>query len=612
MQDTRLKRRIPSAIGSTLGLGLLLFLSACKEKPTPTETESAGNNGTSAEPGLSQPVQPAIEQAPPRLPPPPDLPVADLASAPTPGAWFRDEARARGIDFTYDSGHRGSFLFPEIVGGGAALFDMDNDGDLDAYIVQAGPISRPAEEWETNRLYANDGDGMFTDATEGSGADDRGYGMGVAAGDFDNDGFADLYVTNMGPNVLLRNAATEAGNQFTVSQNSGAEESLWSTSTAFFDYDRDGFLDLFVANYIFWSEETERECLQPTYGPDYCGPNSYDAPAPDTLLHNNGSGAFDDTSQAMGIRTAFGNGLGCVVADFNSDGWSDIFVANDGMENQLWMNSEGKFFENDALRFGVAVDEDGKKKAGMGTAAADLDDDGDQDLIVVNLDTESDSLFENRNRYFKDSSARYGLRVITRRNTRWGVGFVDFNNDTYLDLFQANGRVERRVDVDRSVRYAEANALLRGGSSSNYFMSTTFGGGTAETLVRTSRAAVFGDIDSDGGIDILVVNRDARVGLLRNVVADRGNFLSLRVIDQHGRDALGAVLKVTLEDGRVLTRVVRTDSSYCAANDPRVHVGLGEHSAISGLSVTWIDGKTEQFGAPSINGEHALRRGLGQ
>jgi len=260
---------------------------------------------------------------------------------------------------------------------------------------------------------------------------------------------------------------------------------------------------------------------------------------------------------------------------------------------------------------GVAVDDDGKKKAGMGTAAADLDDDGDEDLIVVNLDTESDSLYENRGQYFKDSSARFGLRVVTRRYTRWGVGMIDFDNDGALDLYQANGRVERQTDFDAPFLYAEPNSLLSGGHEPNYFQPVEPQGGTAETIIRTSRAAAFGDIDADGGVDVLVVNRDGPATLLRNVVADRGSFVALRVLDEHDRDALGVSVTATLGVDRTVVRTVRSDSSYCAANDPRVHLGLGTLDGVDEVIVTWLDGTSESFGRIPAGSRPTLRRGEG-
>lgn len=574
-----------------------LALAACGGED-PVTSPAAG--GSAAAPGEPSGVPAGPE------------PLRDLSQPSDPRAWFRDEAVARGLEFTYDSGHRGPYLFPEIIGGGAALFDPDVDGDLDAYLVQAGPLQGERETWGPNQLFENDGAGHFTDVTEGSGAGDRGYGQGVAAGDLDNDGDPDLYVTNLEANRVLWNRQAEPdGLRFEAGVDTGAEDANWGVSASPLDFDEDGFLDLFVVNYVFWSLDAERECLQPTYGPDYCSPNAYEAPAPDTLLRNRGDGTFEDVSFAAGVRTAYGNGLGSVALDYDLDGWTDVFVANDGMENQLWRNRAGEGFDNVAQRMGVAVDDDGKLKAGMGTAASDLDDDGDEDLVVVNLGTESDSLYANHGRYFKDSSARYGLRVVTRRYTRWGVGFQDFDNDGNLDLFQANGRVERPVDFDRSIVYSEPNSLLVGGGAETYFEPAELQGGTLESLVRTSRGAAFGDIDADGGVDVLVVNRDGPATLLHNVVSQRGPFVSLRAVDSHGRDALGATLTIQLSGGRTLTRTVRSDSSYASANDPRVHVGLGE-AALQGVAVTWVDGSQERFDPPTPGATTTLRQGAGR
>lgn len=519
-------------------------------------------------------------------------PAAPTSQVPADAPWFEDVASARGLAFTHQSGHRDRFLLPEIMSGGAALFDMDGDGDLDAYLVQSGDARTPAAKDNANRLFRNRGDGHFDDVTAGSGADVTGYGMGVAAGDYDNDGDTDLYVTNLGQNVLLQNDGT--GRFRDVTAAAGVAGSGWSTSATFLDYDADGWLDLFVTRYIDWSVSSELACYSLTGVPDYCAPKNYDAPTANLLFHNNGNGSLTDVSQAAGLRSAVGNGLGVIAADFNADGRADVFVANDGTPNHLWMNQGRGTFADQALVNGVAIDEDGKAKAGMGVHAADVDGDGDEDLLVVNLDSESDSFFRNDGQFFVDATAAAGLRTASRRFTRFGMALVDFDNDGRLDLYEANGRVGLQAEHFSNDPYAEPNLLMRG-SAGGRFEEVRPRGGTATPLIGTSRGAAFGDIDNDGGVDILVANRDAAPSLLRNIVRQRGNWIVFRVVDEHGRDALGAELTATVAN-RTVRRDVRAGYSYLASNDPRVHIGLGADTRVLSVTVRWPTGRRETFG----------------
>jgi len=534
-------------------------------------------------------------------------------------AWFEEIAARAGITFVHTSGHTTKHLLPEIMGGGAALFDFDNDGLLDLYLVQSGRLSAERQDASRrgrseregfsrassgNRLYRNRGNGTFEDVTESSGAGAGGYGMGVTAGDFDNDGFTDLYVTNFGANVLLRNDGR--GRFVDVTAKAGVASNGWSTSAAFLDYDADGWLDLFVTRYLNWQPAAEIECYSLTGMPDYCSPASYDLPSASTLYHNNGDGTFTDVSARAGIAGAVGNGLGVVAGDFNGDGRIDLFVANDRTPNHLWLNQGGGRFQESALAAGTALDQDGTAKSGMGVDAVDADDDGDLDLLVVNLDGEADSFFRNRGTFFNDDTAAVGLRTSSRPFTRFGMAFVDFDNDGYLDLFEANGRVGMQSERYSPDPYAEPSLLFRGLAGPR-FTEVLPRGGTSEPLFATSRAAAFGDIDNDGGVDIVVVNRDGRPYLLHNIVKARGHWLTLRVVDEHGRDAIGA--QVTMKvGGRTIRRDVRAAYSYLASNDPRVHVGLGAETTAHEVTVRWPDGNSQSFGDQSADRVTTVRR----
>ena len=541
----------------------------------------------------------------------PTPPPASASGSPAPGAsapWFADEAVARGLTLRHRSGHAGAtYRLPEIMGGGAALFDMDGDGDLDALLVQSGVLGGP-DTGPRHRLYRNDGSGRFEDVTTGSGVEVPGYGMGVATGDYDGDGDPDLYLTNLGANVLLRN---DGGGRFVdVTSAAGVAGSGWSTSAAFLDIDADGWLDLFVTRYLAWTPERERQCFSLTGVADYCSPKNYDAPTSDLLFRNTGRGTFVDASATAGISAAVGNGLGVVADDVDGDRRPDIFVANDGTPNHLWINQGGGRFTEAALARGVAVDQDGAPKAGMGVHAADVDGDGDNDLLVMNLDTESDSYFRNDGRFFVDATTGIGLRVASRRFTRFGMAMIDFDNDGRLDLYEANGRVGLQGETFAADPYAEPSLLFRGVDGPR-FDEVQPRGGTAAPIVRTARAAAFGDIDNDGGVDVLVANRDELPTLLRNVVAARGHWLQLAVRDARGSDALGAQLTLRV-GGRAIRRDVRTAYSYLAANDPRVHVGLGAETTVPTIDVRWPDGTTERFGPFEADRIVTLRRGTGQ
>ncbi|MCH7546600.1 MAG: CRTAC1 family protein [Planctomycetes bacterium] len=538
--------------------------------------------------------------------------------APTPTnepPWFEEIAESSGIDFRHENGYLDQYLSPENFGGGIALIDIENDGDLDLYFVQSGSLHQDSPQNPPNRLYRNDGDGHFTDITEASGTGDRSYGMGVATGDYDNDGDTDLYITNFGPNVLYRNNGDGTFTDVTDLSNTGDEK--WSVGAAFFDYDSDGDLDLFISNYLYWTPEFERVCLNAFGRRDYCQPQSYEAPALDTLYRNNGDGTFTDVSRPAGIQEDSGNGLGVVCGDFNDDGHVDIYVANDGMKNILWINQGDGTFINRALIAGCAVDQDGHAKAGMGVTAADIDDDGDLDLLVVNLVNEADSFYRNQGTYFTEEAGKLGLNTITRPFTRFGVAFVDFDNDGRIDIYESNGRVGRQTGpfLPGGAPYAEPNVLMTMGNDGR-FEEVTPRGGTAELLVDSSRGAAFGDLDNDGGMDVIVTNLNNRPYLLRNVVPSRGHWVGLRILERTGAAAIGARVRFSAGPRikpRVITRDVRTGYSYVAANDPRIHVGLGKATVISNLTVRWSDGQTESFvGEYPADTYHTLRRGEGR
>ena len=537
---------------------------------------------------------------------------ADARPAPSGDVWFVESARERGIDFRHVNGHAEEYWIPEIMGGGGALFDMEADGDLDAYLVQSGSLQEgaPPAAFE-NRLYANDGKGHFTDVTAGSGTADPRYGMGVACGDADNDGDTDLFVTNVGRNTWLQNEG--AGRFRDVTDAAGSAREGWSTSAAFFDYDRDGALDLFVARYVDWSKGSELPCMDPLGRRDYCSPKSYRAPARSLLYHNLGGGRFEDVSEASGVFSGAATGLGVATGDLDADGWLDVFVANDGMPNHQWRNLGDGRFENVALRVGSGVDSQGVPKAGMGVVAADMDADHDLDVIVVNLRGESDSYYRNEGGYFTDRTPLLALASLSKPFTRFGVALGDFDHDQRLDLYECNGRVEHTRELQSGASYADFYAepnLLMAGQPDGRFAEVLPRGGSDPVLVEISRGVAQGDVDADGDLDLLVVNINAPPHLLLNQVGPRGNWILFRVLEKSGADALNAVLELDV-GGKKLRRDVNPAFGYLSSHDPRVHLGVGALTGVDDVVVRWVDGTRERFGPFPAGREHVLARGRG-
>ncbi|MFQ5591788.1 MAG: CRTAC1 family protein [Phycisphaerae bacterium] len=526
-----------------------------------------------------------------------------------PGVWFEDVVDSSGVSFVHTSGHTGRYWFPEISIGGVGLLDYDGDGYLDIYFVQGGGIDPVPAEKPPNRLYRNKGDWTFEDVTVSSGTGDTGYGSGCTCADYDGDSDVDIYVTNLGPNVLYRNNGD--GTFTNVTASAGVGDASGGASSAFVDYNRDGALDLFIANYLHWSKDKEIECFSASGHRDYCNPMNYRSPARDTLYRNRRDGTFEDVSAEAGLTAVFGNGLGVACADYNLDGRVDIYVANDGMPNQLWLNRGNNRFEDDALFSGCAVNGNGMSEAGMGVAAVDLHDDGDFDLFMSHLRGETNTLYVNQGGVFDDATSAMGVGAPSLGFTGFGLGFADYDNDGRLDLYVANGSVRLPpVQYDAQDPFAQPNLLFRG-TSDGRFEEVMPRGGTSKLLVATSRGAAFGDLDNDGDVDIVVANKDAKPHLLRNIAPRRGNWVQFRVLDRNGGDALGAVLRV--EAGhRKRWYMAQAGYSYCASNDPRVHVGLGEHQRVDAVNVRWPDGTEEAFGHYECGKTYELRRGTGK
>ena len=501
--------------------------------------------------------------------------------------WFTNTATDSGITFRHMSGSSESLFLPEIMGSGVALFDAENDGDLDIYFVQSGGSVDDAQRLG-NELYLNNGTGIFSRVST-SGLEDTGYGMGVAVGDYNADGLVDVFVTNVGDNRLFRNLGDGVFIDDTVTARVGTGG--FSTASTFGDFDADGDLDLFVVNYVEWSVSTERNCYDYGTGArNYCDPGNYNRPTSDVLFKNNGDGTFTDISLESGITSAEGNGLGTIASDFNGDGKLDIFVANDKSPNHLWINQGDLTFRNEAFLRGTAFDDHGIAKAGMGVAARDVDQDLDMDIIVVNIQGETDSYYRNDGAYFTDATAQVGLTRFSRNFTRFGVALFDFNHDGRLDFYEGNGRVTFSVESETEDPYAEPNALFSGGSAVK-FQFVPANQLHEQSLIHTSRAVAAGDIDGNGTVDLVVTNRDALAYLLRNNSPPSGAWIAVDLLNHHGSPDLNARLMLETDLGPYRNEV-QVGGSYLAASSPTVHQTFPTTPVIIRAMVHWSDGTT--------------------
>jgi len=543
--------------------------------------------------------------------------VLAVALAPaSPGPIFIESAAGTGLVFTHVNGASGHFYLPEVMGSGVALFDYDNDGDLDVFLVQGGALGAASAGGPTSRLFRNDltvgADGKrtlhFTDVTERAHAGVRGYGMGVAVGDYDNDGFLDLFVTGFGSTALLHNNGN--GTFTDVTKEAGVGDAEWTTSAAFVDYDRDGYLDLFVARYVDFTIAGNKLCNDSAGARDYCSPRAFH-PVPDRLFRNDGHGHFLDVTAAAGITRAYGNGLGVASGDYNGDGWLDFYVANDGTPNQLWINHRDGTFADEGLLSGAAVNTAGNPEGSMGIASGDFDLDGDEDLFVTNIVRESSVLYLNDGRgNFEDVRARSALGPLTAAFTGFGTDWIDYDNDSWPDLFVANGAVNI-VESERGepLPYRMKNQLFHN-TGKGRFEETSAAGGPAFARAEIGRGAAFGDIDNDGDVDIVVTNNGGPVRLLLNQMGAGSHWLQVRLDQQPGnRFGFGAFVGVERAGRPTLWRRVRTDGSYLSASDVRVHFGLGSSPAVAAVVVQWPDGARERWTDVRGDGVVTLRRG---
>jgi hypothetical protein len=545
---------------------------------------------------------------------------------------FEDVSDAVGLTFTHFSGAAGDRTILEMMGSGGAMFDYDNDGDLDLYLVQGHalprtdpaadpPVPPPPADAPLDRLFRNDlvvrPDGTrdlhFTDVTEASGIRAPGYGMGVATGDYDNDGWVDLYVTNWGSNQLWHNNGDGTFTDATAA--AGVDDPRHSTSASFVDYDRDGWLDLMVVNYIDFTLASSQTCRNPSSaGIDYCGPQAYKG-TPDSLFRNRGDGTFEDVSESSGVAAVNGPGLGVVALDVDRDGWMDLYVANDGQENQLWMNQAGKGFRNEARERGSAVNSAGMPEAGMGVVAADFTGDGQEDLFITHLVGETNTLFaSDQSGLFEDRSRVSGLGPPSRTFTGFGVGDLDFDNDGWQDLFITNGEVRSIPEQSAAgdpLPLKQKNRLFRNLADGKFANLSDASGAPFNTL-GVGRGLAVGDIDNDGDTDALVTYNSSPARLYLNQVGAKKHWLGLSLVGgTAARDQLGARVELLGNHAAAPIRRAHTDASYLSASDPRVLFGLGDQAAVQAVRVTWPSGEVEEWAGLDLDQYHTLKQGEG-
>jgi enediyne biosynthesis protein E4 len=493
---------------------------------------------------------------------------------------------ASGITWRHVNGRSAEYYLPETTGAGCAFLDYDNDGWMDIYLLNSGTCDffTPSQSLR-NALYHNNHDGTFTDVTERAGVSGGGYGMGAAVGDYNGDGWPDLYVTQYGRSILYRNNGD--GTFTDVTEKAGVAAPGWASSAVWFDYDNDGRLDLFVCRFVEFEKSKNKFCGNVHTGERYyCIPNAYD-PTKSWLFHNNGDGTFTDVSQESGIARVLGKAWGVVATDINNDGWMDLFVANDTMANFLFVNRGKGRFQEMALEAGVAYSLDGRARSGMGVDSADFDQDGWQDLFVTNVDQEMYSLYRNdRNLTFDDLAGAMGLGQVTRLMSGWGLKFFDYDNDGNIDLFIADGHPDDKIEEHSShVTYKEPFLLFRNDGSKLENMSAQAGPAFQRSFA--ARGMAVGDFDNDGAMDVLVAINNGSPVLLKNVAATDNHWLGVHLLGRKSNpDAIGARITWQAEHLK-RSRLKVGGGSFLSSHDPREVLGIGKRTRIDRLEIQW-------------------------
>ena len=509
---------------------------------------------------------------------------------------FKDIAEQAGVRFTTENCPTPEKHQPETMPAGVALFDYDGDGFLDIYLINGAEMPSLVKTGPKyyNRLFHNNGNGAFTDVTAKAGVAGKGYGMGAAVGDYDNDGWPDLYLANVNGNQLFHNNRDGTFTDVTVKAGvaGGVLDGgkMWSIAAGWFDYNNDGLLDLFVSNYCHWDPQHEPACMG-LNGRGYCHPNSF-APLPNTLYRNNGDGTFTDVSVETGIAGVMGKGMGVAFADYDGDGFADVFVANDNSPNLLFHNLGGRKFEEVGFQAGVAYNEDGNAIAGMGADFRDVNNDGLPDIWHTAIENETFPLFLNRGAgQFVNASQASGIARLTRAMSGWSNGIADLDNDGWKDLFVARGNVMDDIDaVSKHFHYAEPNSVLRN-VGNGQFADVSATAGADFVRAAPNRGLAYGDLDNDGRIDLVITALRGPVRVFHNETANHNHWLLLKLVGRSSnRMGIGARIRVTTADGQKQWSEVTTSTGYAASSDPRVHFGLGAATAVREIEIRWPSG----------------------
>lgn len=508
---------------------------------------------------------------------------------------FEEVTLEAGIQFKHMNGGRGEKILIETMGGGGAFLDYDNDGDQDLFLVNSDSL--PKLKFETrpqNGLYRNNGEGTYMDVTEMSGMLHTGYGMGVAVGDYDNDGFLDIFIANFGPNRLFHNNGD--GTFSEVTQKAGVGDERWGTSAAFSDIESDGDLDLFVTNFLDLSLENPKVCFDKKRGIQiYCGPLQHEGVS-NLLYRNNGNGTFTDITKEAGVYNPEGKGLGVVFTDYDNDGDPDLYIANDSVRNFLYRNEGNGVFTDVTFLSGTGYNEDGRVQAGMGTDAGDYDNDGDFDLIVTNFSNDVNTLYQNLgNETFRDVSFSSGIGEPSYPYVGWGTNFFDYDSDGDQDLFVTNGHPLYALEESIEEEPTAQRALLFENYGEGSFAEVSLESGDYFHNVKVGRGSAVGDYDNDGDVDLCVTNNNQEAILLRNDGGNQNHWLLVKTIGaKSNRDGIGARITVTTGSHHQ-TKEVRSGTSYLCQNDLRAHFGLGRLKKVDRIEIRWPSGKIDRY-----------------
>jgi hypothetical protein len=533
--------------------------------------------------------------------------VGGAVTAQSGGITFTDVTAASGIRFTHNSGRAGKKWLPETLGSGGAFFDFDADGWVDVFLVN-GKDWAPRGRRSLSALYRNTGTGKFVNVTAGSGLDVEMYGMGVAAGDYDNDGRQDLYVTALEGDRLFQNAG---GGKFKdVTKAAGIANASFGTSAAWLDYDKDGRLDLFVANYVQWTQKGDIWCSLDGVSKSYCTPESYKGTA--SKLYRNVGGRFEDASQKAGVADPTGKALGITVLDYDVDGWPDLFIANDTQPNKLYRNNRNGTFTEEGMSAGVAYSEDGVARGAMGVDAADYDRSGRPHLLVGNFSNQMLALYHNEGKnLFVDEAPRSAIGRASLLSLAFGVFFWDYDLDGLFDILAANGHIEEEIErVQPKVKFKQSPLLFRN-LGQRKFENASGAVGAQFSRPIVARGAAYGDYDRDGDLDLLITENHGPAFLYRNDGGSRNNFICIRTKGvKSNRDGIGAVVRVESAGGKQWN-MVRSGSSYCSQSDLALTFGLGKDTSVSAIEVEWPSGQKDRIANTPANQFLVIEEGKG-